>query len=573
MLSNVKKQCRKGKFQCSRRNLSKDFSKYRFAEPDRNRVIEEYFISLNTPLALSCLILFKAGEFKQLVEKEIDPLDYNDAYHFRDDYAAVCFLKKNKFLKTGIDLREKALESFKSSELQCARTNKRFRNLSLDPSFKGSNVWLLNATIRKIDRILGDLSVEDIFDCGSWGPGVTLSIKGDNVSSSRKFREESGITKQAYRLVGHLMNEAYPSWIGPTFNFDIKQGNKVITVPKNAKTDRTIAVEPGLNSWFQLSIGKAIRRRLWRAGFNLNSDKKNQSAAKSGSIDNSLATVDFSAASDTISYDLVREILPPRWFTVLDSLRSSCFELDGEITPYQKFSAMGNGFTFELESLIFVSAALAVCEQLDLDTSSVSVFGDDIIIPSEAYAAYRDFCIFLGFTVNNQKSFFSGCFRESCGSYFYLGLDVKPLFLKEDIKHAKAVYRLVNNVRWHAHRRNSFSGCDHRLLPVWKSLFRRLPIALRALGPVDSGDSCIHVNFDEGTPMIARDQWCGYLHPGFLTVPLQRHDDHNSLLIATLWRPSSTSDHGNQVTLRAKTKVIFRKNNFASQWYNFGPWF
>jgi hypothetical protein len=42
--------------------------------PDKfSRVIEEYYTSIDTPFALKCLMLYRAGEFKQLVELELDP--------------------------------------------------------------------------------------------------------------------------------------------------------------------------------------------------------------------------------------------------------------------------------------------------------------------------------------------------------------------------------------------------------------------------------------------------------------------------------------------------------------------
>lgn len=553
------------------RGKLRQFLDFRLPETDLNRSIEEFYIALDTPVSLSCLILFRHGEYRQLVEKEICPIDYIDRFRFRDDYSAISFLRKNKIFKTGLRLDEIAISAFKSSETQCRITNQRFRNLALDPAFTGSNVWLLNATQRKIAWILGSFDGEELFDSGSWGPGVTTLVKGTDVSASRKFRDERGVTKEAYRLLGTLMREAYPSW--DTSLIEYQAGNRVITVPKNAKTDRTIAIEPGLNSWFQLGIGRMIRRRLGRVGFDLNSDVKNQSSARIGSLTNVLATVDFSAASDTISKELVRELLPPDWFLVLDAIRSPCYELGGQFSVYEKFSAMGNGFTFELESLIFVAAALAVCEYIGADTDPVSIFGDDVIIPSSAYPLYSSFSSFLGFTINPSKSYSDGLFRESCGAYYFDGLDVKPLFLKETVKDAKALYRLVNSIRALAHRRNLNCGCDARLLPVWKSLHRRIPKQILCSGPVSAGDSAIHVNFDEGCPVIAGRQWCGYLHPGFQTIPQTRYDEHSSLLLASLWRSSRENPHGNEVSLRGVTKVRFKPRIFTSQWYNFGPWY
>jgi hypothetical protein len=573
--------------------LAKEFVKFRLPRSESIRAIEEYYISLDSAVALSCLILFRHKEHLQLAQKEIQPLHYNCSEAFADDFAAISFLRKAPFLKTGLDLKKVAMETFHASEEACKITNRRFRNLSQDPDYKGPCAMLHEATRRKITSILGSFNFDTSLNLGSWGPGVTTLIRGKDVSASRKFREESGITSSAYRLLVEPCKLAFPGWFTEDFvsRLTLQRGNKVITVPKNSKTDRTIGIEPGINSYFQLGLGRSIRYKLRKAGFDLNSDLMNRQGALTGSLDGSLATVDFSSASDTISREVVRTLLPDDWFFALDSLRSPCYNLDGELIPYAKFSAMGNGFTFELESLIFVSAALAVCEFLHLDTRSVSVFGDDIIIPSEGIALYHDFCKFLGFTVNMKKSFSSTYFRESCGSYFFHGKDVKPIFLKEVISNAKSIYRLANSVRLMSHRRSSYDGCDARFWPVWRYLERRLPPALRAYGPLGSGDASLSVNFDEATPKLARFGWEGFIHPGFIERAVRLVDEHPSHLLAKLRYPSSGLDaslklndvliledgvsstsSGNEIALRAVTRIVFKKSMFVSQWYNLGPW-
>jgi hypothetical protein len=585
-------------------SVSREFSSFRLPGADASRAIEEFYSSLDSAVALSCLILYRAGDHLQLISKEIDPLHYNCSDRFHSDFSAISFLRKAPFLDTKIDVRAVAMDSFFKAEEACKVTNRRFRDLTQDPRYRESSCAVLHeATRRKISRILGSFDLGKSLDLGSWGPGVTTNIKGRDVSASRKFREERGITSKAHRLFVPAAKIAYPGWFTEEFVSSLTEsrGNEVITVPKNSKTDRTIGIEPGINSFFQLGLGRSIRLRLRKAGFDLNSDQKNQQGALIGSLNNSLATVDFSSASDTIATEVVRTLLPDDWFFALDSLRSPCYHLDGNLIPYAKFSAMGNGFTFELESLIFVSAALAVCEHLGLDTESVSVFGDDIIIPVEGMALYCEFCDFLGFVVNRKKSFSSGPFRESCGSYYFAGKDVKPIFLKEVISNAKSIYRLVNSIRLLAHRRCSYSGCDRKFRTVWRYLVRRLPQALRAYGPVSSGDACIHVNFDEGAPRLARFGWEGSLHPGFIERAVRFVDEQSSLLQAKLRYPSfgivgsdlsfglsreesqlcvlsqslegvSGLSSGNEVSFRAVTRIVFKKSMFAPQWYNLGPW-
>jgi len=73
---------------------------------------------------------------------------------------------------------------------------------------------------------------------------------------------------------------------------------------------------------------------------------------------------------------------------------------------------MGNGFTFPLETLIFWALTRAVCGS----TATVSAYGDDIICPSDRAEDVIAVLTEVGFSVNLEKSFWNGPFRESCGS-------------------------------------------------------------------------------------------------------------------------------------------------------------
>jgi hypothetical protein len=160
---------------------------------------------------------------------------------------------------------------------------------------------------------------------------------------------------------------------------------------------------------------------------------------------------------------------------------------------------MGNGFTFELESLIFFCAALAVQEYQNV-SSQISVFGDDVIIASSCFPLFSEFSEFLGFRVNTSKSFFSGAFRESCGSHFYSGVDCKPIFLKERLSNVETFYKLANNIRLLSHRCGSYRSCDDRWRDVWTHLLDGVPAPLRFRVPIQAGDSGFISNFDEASP-------------------------------------------------------------------------
>jgi hypothetical protein len=232
---------------------------FRLHASDNRRVIESFFISLGTPVALSCYLLYKYEEYEQLVTKDVKPDQYIDPYAFRDDFAAISFLRKSASLPTNIDKQAVAYSAFTKAEQQCKESNQRIKAYLTTGQISPLCEAVISTAIRKIDRILGTYDIDEVLDLCSWGPGVTQSVKGSDTSASRKFDQELEITLDAYDLFGPVLKCAFPNIWGAR-HVRFKRGNVIITVPKNAKTDRTIAVEPGLNSWFQLGTGKVIRR-------------------------------------------------------------------------------------------------------------------------------------------------------------------------------------------------------------------------------------------------------------------------------------------------------------------------
>jgi len=140
-----------------------------------DRVAADLFESLDTPVSLSCEILLRYGEVKQLVSKTVTPSDYSDAFRFRDDYQAVSFLKKAPLVIEGVDPLAAAKEKFFASEVSCAETNRRFRSLcSGSPTGVSGlvKVILLDAAM-EVQRALGSTvpSHEWLSAC-RFGPGA-----------------------------------------------------------------------------------------------------------------------------------------------------------------------------------------------------------------------------------------------------------------------------------------------------------------------------------------------------------------------------------------------------------------
>lgn len=550
-----------------------------------SEAISAFLQSLDCPRSLAVEILFRNGEFSQLANLECNPSEYENAHLFRDAYAATKFLSKYKGLKSpGLDLDRVAKEKFEKFETLCKRTNARFRNLGKVDSFFGPTVQLHLAVQRKIQKILGDFSFEELVEVSSWGPGASTTIKSRDASASNKFLCETGITRDLYALLfpegsWSIFEGSYPLWashlrsVGSFPNFQV--GNKVVTVPKDATTNRVIAIEPGINIWFQLGIGKILRRRLSRFGLDLRYQERNQHLAYLSSISGLNATVDFSSASDSISLELVRELLPPRWFSLMDSCRSHFGQVDGSSKKWEKFSSMGNGFTFELETLIFYATALCCAEYLDISLHDsgecVSAYGDDVIIPCRCLPLFSTMAEFYGFLINPKKTHHLFQFRESCGAHYHSGIDVKPIYLKDILSSVQTVYRFANNIRRLAHRFLSKEACDVRFKNVFDDLVSRVPKSLRFRVSEGLGDGGFIHNFDESTPSRARHGYEGYYVTCVIDTAIMREDDSVGLLLARLWS-SSTKEMRNSVPLRGRTRSRLHRRFLVRQWYDLGPW-
>jgi hypothetical protein len=223
-------------------------------------------------------------------------------------------------------------------------------------------------------------------------------------------------------------------------------GNRITFVPKDARTLRTIAIEPALNVCLQLGVHSFIADRLHTLGNSIIDQERNQEWARLGSmrgLGSSYATIDLSQASDSVSTELVRWLLPSDWFGFLDDIRCKSGVVEGAPMLYEKFSSMGNGFTFALETLIFWALGRAVASTVH-GAEVVSVYGDDIVVDDRAALLMVEVLQFAGLVVNTTKSFVLGPFRESCGADWHSGLRVTPQYIRRAVLRCTDVYNLLN---------------------------------------------------------------------------------------------------------------------------------
>lgn len=506
----------------------------------------------------------------------------NETPVLRRDLLAVSYLSKAKFLN-GLSPRQAAVDSFIASERMCHDTNLYLRSLASGRINDSSLNAVLFTAQRKIAKILGRFSYDSAFNRCTWGPGSTSSCKGAKVSNSEKFAAKPHVTAQCSSVARQYLNNA-PSWSallsGSDFDapvspmLEVIKGSRVTFVPKNAKTHRAICVEPHLNVFLQAGIGRLLRQRLLSAGLDLSDQTLNQRLAERGSLDGSLATIDLKAASDTISREIVKQLLPWDWFEAMDKTRSHSGSFDGrEYFLFEKFSSMGNGFTFDLESLLFWSIALSVAELHGINPFWINVFGDDIVVPTEMVSEFSEVIRKCGFEVNVNKSFSTGPFRESCGSDFFHGDAVRSVFLKELPRTPTDWIKVANQIRLLAHQWAGGRGCCRTLETAYRFAVSQVPRDFRFKIPKGYGDGGLIVNFDEAAPSLAGDLrrysgWEGYLFTHLVTKAVTYKSKDRSLITSGVFKPGQA---GNELAFRERV-VLKKVTSIAPSWDDLGAW-
>jgi hypothetical protein len=222
---------------------------------------------------------------------------------------------------------------------------------------------------------------------------------------------------------------------------------KLISVAKNSTSRRTITMEPALNMFLQQGLNTVLRESIARCPIlsrclDLTDQAKNQLMAEIGSRTGELATLDLSSASDRLASSLVYICFrrKPGFLARAYLCRSTHVLIEDDVHELRKFAGMGNALTFPVQSVVFALIAIAAMAEYDgrmpsywsckSYASRIRVYGDDIIVPTRYYAVVSEWLASFGLKVNQKKSFSEGNFRESCGTDWYNGVDVTPVYLR-----------------------------------------------------------------------------------------------------------------------------------------------
>jgi hypothetical protein len=428
----------------------------------------------------------------------------------------IALLKKYPFKDSDLDVdpRTAAKLKWQACEDLCLATNQRLAEQSELPR------WVYQAQ-KRIASVLGNLTTPRIMKMiteGQHGPGSTNASKGNRVTAYYKFADLPYTVTKLSKLYAFASISSDPKWVDylestgrrtelPPFGSRVQQeltlfdctiveeeSDKVTFVPKDCRTDRPIAVGSSLNMFLQLGIKAELEECLKKVGVDLTCQEKNQEFARLGSLFSSLfdmpnpnqfSTIDLASASDTISIELVKLLLPSDWFAFLDDIRHQTGLVEGNRVTYQKFSAMGNGFTFPLESLIFygISYGATIDAGFPCTKNDIAVYGDDIIVREKTAPSVISALEWAGFSINHEKSFISGLFKESCGKDYFQGHLVRPFYLKREVLTYEDIYFVCNQLNSKATSVDYHTALD----TLYQTLLDSIPLKKRLYGPISSG--------------------------------------------------------------------------------------
>lgn len=400
-----------------------------------------------------------SGDYNSVIMASMpDPLGFHSPEQYARAYQGYSLLRKFSAFPVKIDRAAVALGNFLASEVSCGQIN---REVDALPFVPGVPLALQQQSIvefakRIIHKALGKFDWAELQAMCDFSNGASTRCPRKRGAAPFKLEGRPQVTKNCHDLAVHYIwcSESWRQYCQDQFGRDsdpwswvkVVPGSRFETVSKDSTTDRPICIEPDLNMFFQKGIGAMIRKRLLRRGINLNDQTINQFMAYVGSLWGTLATIDLKSASDSGSLRACEILLPEDWYQAMLITRSPYVLIDGKYVRLEKISSMGNGFTFELESLLFWGLALAVVETLGLDRHDVSVYGDDIIVPSAAAEPLIGVLASLGFATNKNKTFVSGPFRESCGKHYFRGSDVSPFKIEDPIETWDGLYHFCNQV-------------------------------------------------------------------------------------------------------------------------------
>lgn len=407
--------------------------------------------------------------------------------YYMDAQFNIELLKKSLELKSDVNPDDEAIDYFFACEGKMKAYNENFSKLASNPKFSP----VLRRWKHELHKILGDAPV--LRYPTKITSGATASCK---TGSSPLVRLKSfQITPELRDFISASLPLGYYFPV-PT---QVEGIAKLKLVPKTCMISRMIILGLSGNLFAQCDIGLQIRDLLRVRGVDTSTAPNiHAELARIGSQYNlSWSTIDLRNANALICTALVKELTPPAWYAYMNAARESHLMVprgpnggSEYVHELQMFMSAGNGFCFEFETAIFYSllktARFFTHNKLKPKSTKVSAFGDDLICDFTIVDFLKRICNYVGFEINESKSFQYGYFKESCGGDYLQGEYVRPVYLKGRCQSTYDKIVLANQI---------FSKYSERwtrsIKRTWLLLLRSIPREERLFGP-SHYDGVIH---------------------------------------------------------------------------------
>jgi hypothetical protein len=480
-----------------------------------------------TPRSLSVAILIRFGEWAELQKLRCRPRHYVNRERYYWDNVITDILRKCDLPST-VDRQQAAVDTFFMCEKKNYLTNCRLARFLPNSLFLEDGDEAVYDFIchwrKEVISVMGNLPdhLTPRFGGGATYADTGLLITTPDKMSSRPtiyFATECLLPMWGETSWSRSLVETRPWQSRPR----AVRGNKFFTVPKDGTKFRGCCKEASIPVSYQLDVGRILKSRLLRIGIDLREGQElHRALAKRASEDGSLATIDMSNASDTLARVLVRLLLRGDWFELLNSLRATHTRIEGQWHRLEKFSSMGNGFTFELETIVFVCLARTLVRLEGGDPDLVKCYGDDLIVPSRNVPSLMKALELFGFEPNMEKTFVEGPFRESCGGDFWDGVPVRAHYIQELPDEPQQWISLANGLRRLGLANGSPPSRWGVVRRTWLRTLDHIPSNIRRCrGPEHLGDVVIHDTDDrwDTKRMGADSGWDQITVPAYIPVP------------------------------------------------------
>lgn len=431
-------------------------------------LVKDFQENLNDPTTFgdlnTALRQTKAGQFRG--SEPAPDYESTDSYMFKCAYQLQSLSKRYRYqndIFSDNELIEKAVTGFKE-------TQSRLASLDLD-AVDGDTSRILDVAASYIAKVLGVYDDKQHRQLCRFGSKASVGVPARAACEAARWELPISGSLDQIAWFDSEMSQ-YPDvqdyWhrqklqrAEPALEtYQVVESLALTLVPKTFKSLRSIMPNTTIGSYMSMGLGEMLRMRLKRVGYDIRSlQMRHRMLAQSASVHDQWTTADLSSASDSITEALVRRLFPADWFAALKQCRIGKVTLpDSTCIESLTFCTMGIGYTFPLQTLVFLSLlkAIAAINWHRLEPKVISVYGDDMIYESCLHQHVLRAFPQVGFILNVDKTFAQGAFRESCGGDYFRGVDVRPFQprngtqLVPQTAYEAVLYKYINGLlmRW-----------------------------------------------------------------------------------------------------------------------------